>query len=119
MLKRQQNHVVRFRPNKPSGPKQIVCHHCGAFGHLRPHCSKFQALKRIKRKEKLELYRSCAMKTKLDLGENCVLLKQVLNALTSLSICISGSHSSNPCLSSLETLTPNNCSVWVRKGFYD
>ena len=52
MLKREQNHVARSLPKKPSGPKHIVCHHCGAFGHLRPHCSKFQALKRIKRKEK-------------------------------------------------------------------
>ena len=95
----------------PSGPKQIVCHHCGAFGHLRSHCSKFQALKRIKIKENLELRRSCAMKTKSDLGKNCVLSKQILNALTSLSMCISSSHSSNPCLSSFETLTPNNCFV--------
>ena len=50
-LKREQKHVARFLPKKPSEPKYIVCHHCGAFGHLRPHCSKFHALKRIKRKE--------------------------------------------------------------------
>ena len=56
MLKKEQNHVARSLPKKPSGPKSIVCHHCGAFGHLRPHYSKFQALKRIKRKEKLELF---------------------------------------------------------------
>ena len=56
-LKRKQNHVARSLSEKPSGPKHIVCHHCGAFGHLRPHCSKFQAFKRIKRKEKLELKR--------------------------------------------------------------
>ena len=55
MLKREQNHVARFLPKKPSGLKSIVCHHCGAFGHLRPHYSKFQALKRIKRIEKLDL----------------------------------------------------------------
>ena len=55
MLKREQNHVARFLPKKPSGPKHIVCHHCGAFAHLRPLCSTFQALKRIKRKEKLVL----------------------------------------------------------------
>ena len=53
-LKRKQNHVARSLPKMPSGPKPIACHHCGAFGHLRPHYSKFQALKRIKRKEKLE-----------------------------------------------------------------
>ena len=106
-------------PKKPSGPKHIVCHYCGAFGHLRPYCSKFQALKRIKRKEKLELFGRCAMKAKLDLEENCMLLKQVVNALTSLSMCIFGSHSSNPCLSSYETITSNNCSVWVMKGSYD
>ena len=60
-LKREQNHVARSLPKKSSGPKPIVCHHCGAFGHLRPHYSKFQALKRIKRKEKLELLESCAL----------------------------------------------------------
>ena len=68
-LKRKQHHDVRSLPKKPSGPKPIVYHHCGAFSHLRPHCSKFWALKRIKRKEKLELFRSCAIKAKLDLGE--------------------------------------------------
>ena len=56
MLKREQNHVSRSLPKKPSGPKPIVCHHYGTFGHLRPHCSKFQALKRIKRKKKLEFF---------------------------------------------------------------
>ena len=117
-LKREQTHVARSLPKRPSGPKPIVCHHCGAFGHFRPHCSKFQALKRIKRKEKLELFGRCAMKAKPDLGENCMLLKQVVNALTSLSICISDSHSSNPCLTSLETLIPNNHFVWMRKGSY-
>ena len=119
MLKREQYHVARSLPKKPSGPKHIVCHHCGVFGHLRPHYSKFQALKRIKRKEKLELLGSCAKKEKPDLGENCILLKQVLNAITSLSMCISSSHSSNPHLSFHKTLTPNTCSVWVRKGSYD
>ena len=59
-LKREQNHVVRSLPKKPSGPKHIICHHCGAFGHLRPQYSKFHALKRIKRKEKLELLGNCA-----------------------------------------------------------
>ena len=69
-LKREQNHMARSFPKRPSGPKHIVCHHCGAFGHLRPHCSKFYALKRIKRKEKFELLESCAMKAKPVLGEN-------------------------------------------------
>ena len=117
-LKREQNHVARSLPKKPSGPKHIVCHHCGAFGHLRPHCSKFHTLKRIKRKEKLELLGSCAKKGKPVLSENSMLLKKMFNALNSLTMCISGSHSSNPCLISLETLIPNNHSVWMRKGFY-
>ena len=82
MLKREQNHVARSLPKKLSGPKQIVCHHCGAFGHLRPHCSKFEALKRINRKEKFELLRSCAKKEKMDLSENGKLLKKVFNTLT-------------------------------------
>ena len=64
MLKREQNHVVKSPPKKLSGPKQIDNHHCGAFGHLRPHCSKFHTVKRIKRKEKLELLGSCAKKVK-------------------------------------------------------
>ena len=117
-LKREQNHVVRSLPKKPSGPKHIVCHHCGAYGHLRPHCSKFQALKRIIRKEKLELLGSCALQAKLDLMENGKLLKKVFNVLTSLSMCISSSHSSNPRLTSLEILFPNNRSIWMRKGSY-
>ena len=116
MLKKEQNHGARSFPKKRSGPKHIVCHHCGAFGHLKPHCSKFQAFKRIKRKDKLELLRSCAKKDKLDLSDNSMLLKKVFNALNSLSMCISGSHSSNPCFTSLETLIPNNQSVWTRKG---
>ena len=117
-LKREQNQVARSIPKKFSGPKHIVFHHCAALGHLRPHCSKFQALKRIKRKEKLELLGSCAKKGKLDLSENNLLLKKVFNALNSLSMCISGTHSSNPRLTSLETLIPNNRSVWMRKGSY-
>ena len=118
MLKKEQNHGARSLPKMPSGPKHTVCHHCGAFGHLRPHCSKFQAIKRIKRKEKLELFGRCAMKANPDLRENCILLKQVVNALTSLSMCIFGSHSSNLRLTSHETLIPNNHSVWMRKGSY-
>ena len=117
-MKREQNHVVRSIPKKPSGLKHIVCHHCGAFGHLRPHCSKFQALKRIKRKEKLEFFGSCAKKVKLDLSKNSMLLNKVFSAFNSLSICISGSHSSNSHLTSLETLIPNNRFVWMRKGSY-
>ena len=117
-LKREQNHVTRSLPKKPSKPKHIVYHHYGAFGHLRPYCSKFHALKRIKRKEKLELLRSCAKKSKPDLSENSMLLKKVFNALNSLTICISGSHSSNPRLTSHETLIPNNLSVWMKKGSY-
>ena len=117
-LKRKQNHGARSLPKMPSEPKRIVCHHCGAFGHLRPHCSKFQALKRIKRKEKLELLGSCAKNGKPDLSKNSMLLKKVFNALNSLSMCISVSHSSNPRLSSHETLIPKNYSVWMRKGSY-
>ena len=118
MLKKEQNHGARSLPKKPSGPKHIVCHRCSAFGHLRPHCSKFQALKRIKRKEKLELFGRCAMKAKPDLGENGKLLKKVFDVLTSLSMCISGSYSSNLHLTSHETLIPKNCSVWKRKSSY-
>ena len=95
-----------------------MCHHCGAFGYIKPHYSKFHALKRIKRKEKLELHGSCTKKGKSDLSENNMLLKKVFNALNSLSMCISGSHSSNPHLTSHETLIPNNHSVWMRKGSY-
>ena len=111
MLKKEQKHGARSLPKKPSRPKHIVCHHCGGFGHLRPHCSKFHSLKRIKRKEKLELLGSCAKKSKPVLSENSMLLKKMFNALNSLIICIFGSHSSNPCLTSLETLIPNNRSV--------
>ena len=117
-MRREQNHVARSLRKNPSGPKHIVCHHCGAFGHLKPQCSKFHAFKRIKKKEKLELLGSCAKKSKLDLSENNILLKKVFNALNSLTMCISGSYSSNPCLTSHETLIPNNHSVWMRKGSY-
>ena len=48
------------------------------------------------------------MKAKLDLGENGKFLKKVFDVLTSLSMCISGSHSSNSHLTSHETLIPNN-----------
>ena len=115
-LKREQNHIARSLLKKSSGPKHIVCHYCDAFGHLRPHCSKFQALKRIQRKEKLELLGSCAKNGKSDLSENSMLLKKVFNALNSLSMCISSSHSSNSRLTSHETLIPNNHSIWMRKG---
>ena len=110
-MKREQNHVARSLPKKPGGLKHIVCHNCGAFGHLRPHCSKFHALKRIKRKEKLELLGSYAKKGKPVLSENNMLLKKAFNALNSLFMCISGSHSSNPSLTFHETLIPNNRSI--------
>ena len=106
-------------PKRPDGPKHIVYHHYGAFSLLRPHCSKFQSFKRIKRKEKLELLGSCALQVKLDLGENGKLLKHVINALSSSSLCISNFHSFNSYLSSHETLTPNNCFVWARNSSYD
>ena len=102
-LKRERNHFAKFLPKKPSGPKHIV--------------SKFHTFKIIKRKEKLELLGSCAKNGKLILSENNMLLKKVFNALNSLSMCVSGSHSSNFRLSSHETLIPNNCFVWIRKGF--
>ena len=84
-------------------------------------CHKFHALKRIKRKDKLEFLGNCTKKTKLDLSENNMFLKKVFNALNlnSLSICISGSYSSNSRLTSHETLTPNNRCVWIRKSSYD
>ena len=118
-LKTEQNHVARPLPKRPSGPKHIVCHHCGAFGHLRPQCSKFHAFKRIKRKEKLEFFGNCAKKSKSVLSENNMLLKKMFNALNSLTMCISNSHSSNSRLISLETLIPNNRAIWMRKGSYD
>ena len=117
-LKREQNHIIRSFPKKPSGLKHIVCHHCGVFGHLRPQYSKFHALKRIKRKEKLEFLGSYAKKGKPDLSENSILLKKVFNTLNFLSMCISDSHSSNPHLTFHETLIPNNYSVWMRNGSY-
>ena len=117
-LKKKQNQVARTFLERHSEPKHIVCHHCGDFGHLRPHYSKFQALKRIKRKVKLELLGNYALQAKPDLGKNGKLLKKVFDVLTSLSMCIFGSHFSNLHLTSHETLIPNNCSVWMRKGFY-
>ena len=117
-LKREQNNVDRSLPKKSNRPKCIVCYHCDAFGHLRPQYSKFHAFKRIKRKEKLEFYGSCAKKGKPNLSENNILLKKVFNALNSLTMCISGYHSSDPRLTSHEILIPNNRSVWMRKGSY-
>ena len=58
------------------------------------------------------------MKIKPVLGENGKFLKKVFDVLTSLSICISGSHSFNPRLTSHETLIPNNNFFWMRKGSY-
>ena len=111
-LKRKQNHVTRSLPKKPSRLKHIVCHHCDTFGHLRPHCYyKFYALKRITRKDKLEFLGSYAKKGKQVLIENRMFLKNVFNVLNSLTMYISGSYSSNPHLTSLETLIPNNHSV--------
>ena len=54
-------------------------------------------------------------KGKPDLSENNMYLKKVFNALNSLSMCISGSHSSNPRLTSHETLIPNNYYVWMKR----
>ena len=116
-LKREQTHVTRSLPKKPSGLKHIVYHNCGAFSHLRPHCSKFQALKRIKRKEKLKIFGSCDIKVKPDLGENGKLLKKDFNVLTSLSMFISGSHSSNPRLTSHETLIQKQSFRLDEEGF--
>ena len=117
MLKREQNHVAKSLHKRPSRPKPIVCHHCGAFDHLRLHCSKFQAFKKIKRKEKLKFLGCCAKKSKLDLIESGKLLKHVVNAFTSLSMCISGSHFFNPRLTSYDTLIHNH-SIRMRKGIY-
>ena len=61
---------------------------------------------------------SCAKNGKLFLSENSMLLKKMFNALNSLTMCISGSHSSNPRLTFLETVIPKNRSVWMRKGSY-
>ena len=95
-----------------------MCHHCSAFGHLRPHYSKFHSLKRKKKKkEKLGLLGCYAKKGKPVLSENNM-LKKVFNALNLLFMRISGSHSSNPRLSSHETPILNNFSVGMRKGSY-
>ena len=75
-------------------------------------------VKRIKRKEKLELFGNYAKKSKPVFSENSMLLKKMFNTLNSLTMCISGSHSSNPRLTFHETLIPNNRSVWMRKGSY-
>ena len=117
-LKREQNNVAKSLPKKPSGPKHIICHHYSAFGYLWPQWSKFHVFKRIKRKEKLEFLGSYAKKGKPDLSENSMLLKKVFNTLNSLSMCISGSHSSNFRLTSYKTLIPNNRCVLMRKGSY-
>ena len=53
-------------------------------------------LKESKEKEKLELLGSCAKKGKPDLSDNNMLLKKIFNAVNSLTMCISGSHSFNP-----------------------
>ena len=78
----------------------------------------FMFLKELKKKEKHELLGSCALQAKPNLMENGKFLKKVFNVLTSLSMCIFGSHSSNPRLTDHETLIPNNRSVWMRKGSY-
>ena len=117
-MKKEQKNVIRSLSKKLSGPKHIVSYHCGAFGHLRAQYSKYHALKRIKRKEKLDLLGSYAKRGKPILSENSMLLKKVFNALNSLFMCISGSHSSNLSLTFHETLIPNNCYVWMRKGSY-
>ena len=56
------------------------------------------------------------MKAKPILGENGKLLNKVFDVLTSLFMCISGSHFSNPRFTYHETLISNNHSVWMRKG---
>ena len=105
-LKREQNHMARSLPKKPSGPKHIVCYHCGAFGHLRPLCSKFHALKRIKRKEKLELLGSCVKKGKPILSKSSMLLKK--KCLMLLTPCLYAS----PVL-----ILPNLVSLLMRYSF--
>ena len=69
-------------------------------------------LKELKEKKNLSF-----LEIVLVLSENSM-LKKMFNALSSLTMCISGSHSSNSRLTSLETLIPNNRSVWMRKGSY-
>ena len=40
--------LFRSHPRELSRSKFVpTCHHCGVIGHIRPHCSKFQAFKRI------------------------------------------------------------------------
>ena len=52
-LKREQNHVARSLPKKSSGPKPIVCHHCGAFVILDLIALSFKLLKELKEKRNL------------------------------------------------------------------
>ena len=77
----------------------------------------FQLLKESKEKRNLSLL-EVAMKAKPDLGVNGKLLKKVFDVLTSLSICIFGSHFSDPRLTSHKTLIPKNRSIWMRKDSY-
>ena len=78
----------------------------------------FMFLKESKEKKKLELLGSCAKKGKPNLNENSMFLKKVFNALNFLSMCISGSHFSNPRLTSHETLIPKNRCFWMKKSSY-
>ena len=72
-------------------------------------------LKESKEKRNLSFLEVMRKKGKPDLSENNMYLKKVFNALNSLSMCISGSHSSNPRLTSHETLIPNNYCVWMKR----
>ena len=75
-------------------------------------------LKELNEKKNLSFFGNCAKKIKPVLSENSMLLKKMFNAFNSLTMCISGSHSFNPRVTSLETLIPNNRSVRIRKGSY-
>ena len=79
----------RSQPKILDGSKFVLtCHHCGVIGHIRPQCpNPFP---------------------KLDLRENGKLLKKFFDVLTSLSMCIFGSHSYSFRLTSHKTLIPKN-----------
>ena len=52
-LKKEQNHIARSLSKKPSGPKHIVCHHCGALVILNLIALSFKLLKESKEKRNL------------------------------------------------------------------
>ena len=103
-MKKEQYHVARSLPKRPSGPKHIFCHYCGAFGHLRPQYSKFHAFKRIKSEEKLEFFGNCAKKSKPVLSENNIFLKKMFVRLNLINNVLALFHDKFACNIALRNL---------------